>query len=227
MTDAAARRERRDTREAVKPGPKRQEKPRRPLWQTALAGIAIIMVALFVAVTLTGQGAEEMTETAPVDIQGDALGAIPDGGAADTAVGQPAPEASGVNFEGNEVDLLAEDQGTLLVFLAHWCPVCQREVPVIVDRFADDRPEGVSIVGVPTSTDRSRGNYPPSAWLREAEDWPFGVLVDSSASELAQAYGVNAFPAFVAVGADGHVKARVTGEVPPEGLERLVEAARS
>lgn len=227
MTDAASRRERRDTREAVRPGPQRQGKARRPLWQTVLTGIAVIMVALFVAVTLTGQGAEEMTETAAVEIQGDALGPIPDGGASDPAVGQAAPTASGVNFDGNEVDLLADDQGTLLVFLAHWCPVCQREVPVVVDRFADDRPQGVSIVGVPTSTDRSQGNYPPSAWLLEAEDWPFGVLVDSDANELAQAYGVNAFPAFVAVGADGEVRARVTGEVPPEGLDQLVEAARS
>ena len=227
MTDTATRRDRRDTREPVRPGPRRQQQARRPLWQTALTGIAIVMVALFVAVTLTGQGAEELTETAAVEIRGEALSAIPQGEAADPAVGQPAPDASGVNFDGNEVDLLAEDQGTLLVFLAHWCPVCQREVPVVVDRFADDRPEGVSIVGVPTSTDRSQGNYPPSAWLREAEDWPFGVLVDSAADELARAYGVNAFPAFVAVGADGEVKARVTGEVPPEGLERLVEAARS
>ena len=227
MTDAATRRERRETRTtAPTPGPKRRETPRRPLWQTILTGVAVIMVALFVAVTLTGPGAEEMTETGAVEISGDALAPIPQQpGTADPAVGQPAPEASGLDFGGNDVGLLAEDQGTLLVFMAHWCNVCQREIPVVVDHFGDNRPEGVRIVGVPTSTDRTQGNYPPSAWL-EAEEWPFGLMVDSAESELGQAYGVTAYPAFVAVGPDGEVRARVSGAVPPEGLDQLVDLAR-
>lgn len=227
MTTAETRRARRDARPEVKPGPKRAEKVRRPLWQTALIGIALIAGALGVAFVLTGDGPPEQTETANVTIEGADLPAIPrEPGGADPGVGEPAPVVEGVDFGGNPVDLLAEDQGTLVVFLAHWCNVCQREVPVIVDHLGDNRPEGVRLVGVPTSTDATQGNYPPSAWL-DAEGWPFGVLVDSPADQIAKAYGVEAFPAFVAVGADGTVRARVTGEIPPEGLDQLVELARS
>lgn len=226
MPSAESRRERRNARAEVKPGPKRAEQPRRPIWQTALIGLALVAGAIGVAFVLTGDGPPTQTETAAVEIEGDALPPIPSqAGGNDPAVGQPAPEVSGVDFGDNPVDLLAEDQGTVLVFLAHWCPVCQREVPVIVDHLGDNRPEGVRLVGVPTSTDPSQGNYPPSAWL-EAEDWPFGVMVDSESNEVMRAYGVQAFPAFVAVGPDGTVRGRVSGEVPAEGIDQLVELAR-
>ena len=226
MTDATTRRERRDARPAVTPGPQRREAPRRPVWQTALIGLALIAGAIGIGIVLTGEGTPEQTETAAVEVDGERLAPIPQGGAQDAALGQPAPVVSGSTFAGDTTSLLADDQGTLVVFLAHWCPVCQREVPVIVDHLGDDRPDDVRVVAVPTSTDPSQGNYPPSAWL-EAEDWPFHVLVDSPADQLAAAYGVTAFPAFVAVGGDGTVKARVTGEIPPQGIDQLLELARS
>lgn len=227
MTDAQSRRARRDARKNVKPGPQKRAPQRRPVWQTALIGLALVAGAFLIAFVLTGDGPPEMTETAPVEITGDGLAPIPqDASQQDPAVGQPAPTASGVNFEDEPTDLLAEDRGTVVVFLAHWCPVCQREVPVIVDHLGESLPDDVRLVAVPTSTDPSQGNYPPSAWL-DAQDWPFDVLVDSEDNELGNAYGVQAYPAFVVVGADGNVKLRGSGEIPPEGLDQLVEAARS
>lgn len=222
---AADRRARRDARQSVTPGPRKRAPERRPVWQTALVGLAVVAGAFLVAIVLTGEGPAEMTETAPVAVSGEPLTAIPSEGGQDASVGQPAPTATGSDFEGGSVDLLAEDGGTVVVFLAHWCPHCQREVPVVVDHLGDALPDDVRLVGVPTSTDASQGNYPPSAWL-EAEDWPFDVLVDSSANELAQAYGVRSFPAFVAVDADGTVQLRGSGELSTEGLDAVVEAAR-
>ena len=226
MTDASTRRARREARSNVTPGPTRRAPERnRPMWQTALIGVAVIALALFVAVTLTGDGPPAMTETAPVDVAGGPLTPIPADGSNDASVGAPAPTASGVNFEDEAVDLLNEDGGTILVFLAHWCPHCQAEVPRIVEHLGGSLPEDVELVGVPTSTDPTQGNYPPSAWL-EAEDWPFDVLVDSEDNELAQAYGVQSFPAFVAVGPDGNVQLRGSGELSTAGLDALVEAAQ-
>lgn len=225
--DVNDRRNRRDTRQQARPGPKRRETPRRPMWQTVLIGLAVIAGAFLVAFVLTGDEPEEATETAAVGIDGDSLPPIPEErGAQDPAAGQPAPQAASQDFSGQPVELLADDGGTIVVFLAHWCPVCQREVPVIVDHLGGQLPDDVEIVAVPTSTDRTRGNYPPSAWL-EAEDWPFRVLVDSQDDELAQAYGVQAFPSFAAVGPDGNVQARVSGELPPDALDQLVRAAQS
>ena len=80
MTDAETRRARREARETVKPGPQRRAKERRPVWQTALIGLAVIAGAFLIAFIVTGQGVEEMTETAPVDVTGDPLTPIPNGG---------------------------------------------------------------------------------------------------------------------------------------------------
>lgn len=226
--DSSARRDRRNARQEVKPGPKKRAPQRRPVWQTALIGLALVAGAFLVAYVLFGDGGPpELTETAPVDITGDALPPIPENPANDPARGQPAPPASGVNFQDEPVDLLADDSGTILVFLAHWCNVCQSEVPVIVDHLGDGAlPDDVRLVGVPTSTGPNQGNYPPSDWL-DREDWEFDVLVDSADNELMQAYGVGAFPSFVAVDADGNVQARGVGALEPDALDSLVEAAQS
>lgn len=190
------------------------------------AGVLVLFVAAGIALAVTDEPASEQTETAAVQISGDGLGAIPrESGGQDEAIGLAAPTASGSSFTGGSVDLLNDDGGTLVVFLAHWCNVCQAEVPVIVDTLLPDSlPEGVRVIGVPTGTSNLKPNYPPSAWL-EREEWPFPVLVDSGEYDLANAYGVGAYPAFVVVGPDGDVRFRVTGALPPEQLEQLVQLA--
>ncbi len=225
--DSSTRRDHRNARQQARPGPKKRAPQRRPMWQTALIGLALVAGAFFVAYVLFGDGGPpELTETAPVELTGDPLPAIPENPANDPARGQPAPEASGVNFQDAPVDLLADDGGTIVVFLAHWCNVCQAEVPVIVEHLGGGAlPDDVRLIGVPTSTSRTQGNYPPSDWL-DREDWEFDVLVDSADNELAQAYGVGAFPSFVAVDADGNVQARGVGALEPDALDSLVEAAR-
>lgn len=212
------------------PGPKKR-KPRRTqsLWKTALIGVGLIAGALFIAVVLTGEGVPEYNETAPVDVTGGSLAPIPDpaSGAEDPSLGATAPNATGVDFLGDAQTLLNDDGGTIITFLAHWCPHCQVEVPVLVDHLGGGAlPDDVKLIAVPTSTDITQGNYPPSAWL-DAEDWEFPVLVDSPARQLAQAYGVTAFPAFVVVGPDGTVRIRTSGELPEAMLDQLVAAAQS
>lgn len=188
-------------------------------------GVVVIMVALGIAFALSDSGPAEATETAPVEITGGALSAFPEGvGFDESANGQPAPSASGSSFDDSSVDLLADEGSTIVVFLAHWCPHCRAEVPVIVDELGEALPDDVRLVGVATSTDPSQANYPPSVWL-EAEDWPFDVLVDSEDSEISAAYGVRSFPAFAVVGADGNVVMRASGELNPEQLDALVQAA--
>jgi thiol-disulfide isomerase/thioredoxin len=190
------------------------------------AGILVLFVAAGIALAVTDEPASEQTETAAVQISGDVLSAIPrEPGAQDEAIGLAAPGASGSSFTGGSVDLLNDDGGTVVVFLAHWCNVCQGEVPVIVDTLTPDNlPENVRVVAVPTGTSNLQPNYPPSAWL-EREEWPFPLLVDSAEFDLASAYGVGAYPAFVVVGPDGDVRFRVTGALEPEQLQQLVQMA--
>ncbi len=112
-----------------------------------------------------------------------------------------------------------------MVFLAHWCPHCQVEAPRITEHLGGNLPDGVDLIGVATATDPTQGNYPPSDWLLNAVDWPFDVVVDSPTNQLAQAYGVQAYPAFVVVGGDGNVVARGSGELTTDSLDQLVQAA--
>ena len=190
------------------------------------AGILVLFAAAGIALTVTDEPTPEQTETAAVQIDGSTLPASPrEPGDADPAIGMAAPTATGSDFAGRSVDLLNEDGGTVMVFLAHWCNVCRAEVPVIVDTLSPEAlPDGVKLIGVPTSTNNGQPNYPPSAWL-EREEWPFPVLVDSAEYDLGQAYGIGAFPAFVVVGPDGDVRFRAAGALTPEQLDQVIDMA--
>jgi hypothetical protein len=58
--------------------------------------------------------------------------------------------------------------------------------------------------------------------LIEGFDWTWPTLADSPENEAAPAYGVNVFPFFAIVGADGTVKGRFSGEMGLEDLDQSV-----
>jgi cytochrome c biogenesis protein CcmG, thiol:disulfide interchange protein DsbE len=139
----------------------------------------------------------------------------PDG---DPAVGLPAPEVAGHDFDGKPVRIAHDGRPKAIVFLAHWCPHCQAEVPLIEAWVkAGGVPSGVDLISVATSIDPTRPNYPPEAWFQR-EGWTVPVIVDPTNS-VARAYGLTAFPYWVFVGADGNVRARTVGELSVADLE--------
>jgi hypothetical protein len=71
----------------------------------------------------------------------------------------------------------------------------------------------------------SRPNYPPSEWLAD-EGWSSPVMADAG-NQAADAYGLSAYPFWVAVGADGRVIHRATGELSTTQLESLFTQAES
>jgi cytochrome c biogenesis protein CcmG/thiol:disulfide interchange protein DsbE len=111
-----------------------------------------------------------------------------------------------------------------VVALAHWCSVCQAEVPVLVDYLeSTGMPDGVRLVALSTGIDAARPNYPPSAWL-EREGWTASTMVDDASSSGLAALGMTAFPGFVFVDADGTVVQRYTGQMPAEAFDQVVRA---
>ena len=118
----------------------------------------------------------------------------------------------------------------MVVFLAHSCPHCNAEIPVLIDWMASGGlPEGIQIMGVPTAVSRNAVNYPPDEWLA-GRGWPWPVLVDESSGDggagtAAEAFGATAWPYLVIIGADGLVKVRATGEQTIDELTQLVSAA--
>lgn len=54
----------------------------------------------------------------------------------------------------------------IVVFAAHWRPVCQREIPKVVQWVADGAlPFGVEAPAVPSAESRERGNWPADKWF--------------------------------------------------------------
>jgi cytochrome c biogenesis protein CcmG, thiol:disulfide interchange protein DsbE len=98
--------------------------------------------------------------------------------------------------------------------VAHWCPHCQREVPLIQKWIADGNlPKGVEVYTVSTAVSDQRPNYPPSKWLSSV-GWQPKVMLDDSSQTAAQAYGLASYPYFVMTDGAGKVVTRGTGEVP-------------
>ncbi len=163
----------------------------------------------------------------PVAVIGDALPFLSDSHN-DEAVGTLIPAIIGENFEGNMVEVRPDDGvATLVVFLAHWCPHCNNEIPEI-NRIRDAGvwPDGLRVVGVSTAVSPQRPNFPPQRWLSE-KDWTYEIIADAFDSSrstfvAAEAFGVTGFPFMVLIDESGLVRGRWSGELGALALAELV-----
>ena len=113
----------------------------------------------------------------------------------------------------------------MILFVAHWCPHCRREVPKIAEWLhGRSEVDGVKLYAVATGTDPKLPNYPPSAWLA-AEHWPVPTMADDDQGTAAAVYGLGFYPFFVVVKADGTVAARTSGEISTSQLDKLIKSA--
>ena len=195
--------------------------------------MAALAVAALVAVIVAMSGDDSSTtdaeatafDRAEATVDGTPLPVLPEAGD-DPAVGRAAPVLQGQDLDGGQVTQPTSGRPTIILFLAHWCPHCQREVPLVQEwSDAGQLPEDVDLVAVATGITSSRPNYPPSAWL-EREHWTAPTIADASGA-AAEAYGLSAFPFWVAVDAQGTVVERRTGELSLAEIEELAAAATS
>jgi thiol-disulfide isomerase/thioredoxin len=162
-------------------------------------------------------------QTRPVQVVGDSLPQLTTG--TDPAIGTLIPELHGASFDGTPVDVTRNGQAKLILFVAHWCPHCQREVPLLANYLlSNPLPAGVELVTVATATSPDQPNYPPSTWLANVQ-WPSPVVADSSDSAAAHAFGLPGYPYFVAVDSTGHVVARTSGEITTDQFMQLAHQA--
>lgn len=166
----------------------------------------------------------------PVAVQGEALPKLPREASekpdADPATGKVAPVLIGVDYANNPVRIdPSEHDMTLVVFLAHWCPHCNDELPILAEWASSGRkPDGLQIFGVSTALNHERPNFPPSAWLGE-QQWPFPLLADGiEGGEFIalSAYGVSGFPFSVLLDGDGKVLARWAGARNMDDLDKII-----
>lgn len=192
----------------------------------------------------TGSGATGGTAAAPpladpidplnaeLSVSGDALAPHDSAASPDPAIGTRAPALTGTNYLGQPVSITPGEDGPLMVvFMAHWCPHCNNEIPILNDwAESGDVPENLRVVAVSTAVAADRPNFPPGAWLAE-KGWRWEVLADGpqpSANEpppALEAYGITGFPSIVAIDADGNVVGRTSGEIPLEQIQALAADA--
>jgi thiol-disulfide isomerase/thioredoxin len=188
-----------------------------------IVGAILLVVGLAVAigVSLVDEPLDGNLPEGETTISGDALPEYAGENDINISVGLQAPSFSGPDQNSEIISLEKNGKSKILLFLAHWCPHCQAEVPVVqeyIDTFG--LPADVEVIGILTSIDRSRDNYPPHDWLVK-EGWSETQIYDLD-REIGTAYGLNAFPYWVTLDKDLKVVNRVTGELTPDQITVLI-----
>lgn len=217
-------------------GSRRGREPSAARWVLPLAGLGVVVVAILAIVLSQGSTGpspsaaasglasgpgSSVPATAPT-ITGTPLPTFTDA-VPDPGKGLAAPVVDGYDYAGRPVSIAPTGGPTMAIFAAHWCPHCQREVPIIQAWVnGGGLPPDVSMVTVSTGIDPTRPNYPPEAWFAR-EGWTAPIIVDPTNS-VAQAYGLASYPYFVILDGSGNVFARLSGEIPVSDLERILAA---
>lgn len=184
-----------------------------------LGGVLGLGIIIAIAVSAVTGGGDETSEYGEVTVEGETLPTFGGDPAADTAPGMLAPTVTGETFEGETVSIAPDGRPKVLIFLAHWCPHCQAEVPRLVDWLeAGNKPENVDLYGVSTMANRVRAEWPPSAWL-ESENWDVPTLKDDQGNSASTAFGLAGTPYWVVLNGDNEVVFRISGEITQGGMD--------
>ena len=194
-----------------------------------LDGIESDIAALGSGLDALGDRVDEggVSVVEPPTDAGTGLPAYPSSGP-DPAVGLTIPELTGDDYYTGEATTVGASDGvaTITMMWAHWCPYCQREVPMLQEVVGDgslDAYDAVQVQTVTTFIDPSRPN-PLIPYLDDlALDYP--VVVDTDGS-IAAALGMTAVPAWIITGPDGVVLGRFTGAIGRDAFLSVVEEAQ-
>ena len=195
--------------------------------------LAVVAVVAIVAVVATSGDDDEADACPALDTPGSdsvTVGGfgLPQGeGADDPCIGRPVPALGGEDYAGNPTTITPDADGPMMiVVMAHWCPHCNGEVPLLVEwGESGNVPDGLQVVGVSTASQAGGEHYPPSTWIEEM-GWEWPVLADDDEQTAAAALGTTGYPYLLFVDADGNVMFRESGELPIEDVQTLADRGR-
>lgn len=189
-----------------------------------------LMVSVALVLMVVACGGEAATDDDQGALSNPAFGEVTVSGSlpafesvqSDAAVGQDAPSLSGVDPTGAAVEFTPGSSPAVLLFVAHWCPHCQAEVPLVVS-WLESNPDalGIDILAVATGTAEGQPNFPPADWL-EREGWTAPIIMDDENSTAGVAFGLTSYPFWVIVASDGTVAGRVAGGLGEDGIDPLL-----
>lgn len=186
-------------------------------------GLALIV---WMAVAISGESAlADEIAFGEVTVEGPALPFLADPQAGDPALGLTAPAVSGADWNDVPVSIEQDGRPKIIMFLAHWCPHCQAEVPVVQNWIdAGGLGTDVDMYSITVLSNRLRGNWPPQQWL-EDEGWTVPVIMDDAESSVVQAYGMVGTPFYVVLDGNNVNLGRFSGQVGVGGLAAMVDLA--
>jgi thiol-disulfide isomerase/thioredoxin len=194
------------------------------LW--VLGGVIGLALIVWLAISIAGETQiDPSVAHGEVTVEGTPLPLLADP-AADPALGFTAPTVTGVDFDGTTHTIGPDGRPKILIFLAHWCPHCQAEVPEVQAWLDSGRlPAEVDFYSFTVMTDHLRPNWPPQDWLEE-EGWTPPVIMDDLQGSVVQAYGMRGTPFYVVLDGDNRSIGRFSGQVGVPGLEAMTQIAK-
>lgn len=203
-------------RKGAKPAPK----PAKRNWAFPAIIAAVILVG--VAIVVIAAMGKDDTTTSDVALAGggpgDAATVLTAEGTAEQ--GQPAPSISGQDmYTGRQVSLQEmKGKPTLVTAWAHWCPHCQKELPII-QQLSKEEAGNFNFLTVSTSagSQPASAQYATPATLMQTQGITMPSLRDDG-TKGAQALGVEGFPTLLMVDENGIVVGKASGELPKDQL---------
>lgn len=206
---------------------KKQESNSKSLIYWIVGGLVGLGLIVWLAVAIAGESAvDEAIAYVEVTVEGNNLPFL-ETGAADPAVGLTAPTVTGETLDGEELTIGPDGNAKIVMMLAHWCPHCQAEVPLVQSWVeSGGLPEGVDLYAVTVLTNRLQDGdtWPPQKWL-ESEGWTSPTIKDDEQSSIVNAYGMVGTPTYLVLGPDNENLGRVSGEIGLGGLQTLARLA--
>lgn len=168
---------------------------------------------------------EELSRVLLEAIAGPMFSQPPSPAPSDQALGQKAPDFTLPLVSGGELSLSSlRGKVVFLDFFAEWCPPCQQEIPELID-IHNTMGDRVTIIGILISSNLDEAGM--ENYIRE-KGIPYPVVNGGSEpDEISQAYGVEALPTNVVIGADGRIYARLEGYGGREPLDQAIQQAIS
>lgn len=193
----------------------------------ALGGLVVLAAIVGIAVLSTGERGSRVTVddiAGEPSIEGQPLPTAGQDPQNDPALGSQAPVVAGADFDGTPVTIGEPGTPQLLMFMASWCPACQQELREVSPWLNEGGlRDDVELIAVATLHRDNAQPWPPDEWFA-SEDFTYPILVDDADGSVADAYGLNATPFWVALDAEGRVIARIAGMQPLAQIEALADA---
>lgn len=195
------------------------------LW--IVGGVVALGLIVGLAWSIASEPAvDESIAFGEVTVEGSNLPVGGDQGTVDQAVGMVAPTVRGGDWNQNSYTVEPDGRPKVLIYLAHWCSHCQREVPE-VQAWIDEGnlPDDVDLYSFTIRSQRGRPEWPPQDWL-DGEGWTVPTIMDDNIGSVDVAFGVTGTPYYVVVDGNHQVLGRIAGAIGTAGLDALVDLAQ-